>query len=298
MKPFNDQEKLQQVRDGKNIGYRLGRIEKQPRVIAMIHGMASNSTRWSELVSKTTLKEMWDLLRIDLRGHGLSMCRGRISRKLWSRDLRDIINAESYRDVVLFGHSQGAQVAMQYGLDDMSGVKGMILIDPVFDKNLTGLLGMARRFKLVLWLMVLLLWFFNLLGFRKKSFPIRDLYLLDKETRQFLLENPDKDIAELYMSPVADLRYLPLANYIQDVIEVVRPLGAIDKITCPVLVLLSKGASMSDVDKNTAIIKQMPNSRIEYIDADHWLLTEKPEEARQAIERWCNSLLEESSANS
>lgn len=93
------------------------------------------------------------------------------------------------------------------------------------------------------------------------------------------------------MNPFEDLKYLPLANFLQDVIEVVRPLGALEKITCPVLVLLSKGATMSDVDKNSRIIHQMPNSQIEYIEADHWLLTEKPDEARQAIEGWCDSLL-------
>lgn len=292
-KPFHDQEKTLHVRDGKQIGYRLGRIEQQDRVIGMIHGMASNSTRWSELVQHTSLKQNWDLLRMDLRGHGLSMLRGRIGRKQWSSDLRDIINAEGYRDTVLMGHSQGAQVAMQYAMDNSEGLKGLLLIDPVFDKNVTGMLGWARRFKLLLWLLVAILWLFNALGFRKRHFPVRDLYALDRKTRLFLAENPECNIAELYMSPIDDLSYLPLANYVQDVIEVVRPLGDLSQITCPVLVLLSRGASMSDVDKNTAIIKTMPNSQIEYIDADHWLLTEKPDEARAAIERWCDSLREE-----
>lgn len=170
MQLFSDQEKYQQVKGGNKIGYRLGCIEKQSRVVAMIHGMASNSTRWSEFVLKTTLKEKWDLLRIDLRGHGLSMCHGRISRKRWSQDLRDIIQAEAYQDTVLLGHSQGAQVAMQYALDDQSGVKGLVLIDPVFDKNLTGMLGTARRFKFVLWLLVLVLWPCNYLVCVKNHF--------------------------------------------------------------------------------------------------------------------------------
>lgn len=287
---FQDQEKQQQVSDGAKIGYRLGVVEKQPRVIAMLHGLASNSTRWSELVTNTSLKQKWDLLRIDMRGHGLSMYRGRFSRKRWSQDLREVINTEAYTDTVLLGHSQGAQVAMQYAMDNADGIKGMVLIDPVFDTNLTGMLGIARRLKPLLWALLFMLWFINLLGFRKKSFPIRDLYELDKQTRQFLAENPERDIAELYMTPIEDLRYIPLANYVQDIIEVVSPVGDISKITCPVLVLLSSGASMSDVEKNTAIIKQMPNSVIEYIDADHWLLTEKPDEARAMIERWINDL--------
>ncbi|MDH5407129.1 MAG: alpha/beta hydrolase [Gammaproteobacteria bacterium] len=291
MKHFSDQEKSQQVRDGKRIGYRLGSIEKQSRVVAMIHGLASNSTRWSEFVMNTNLKEKWDLLRIDLRGHALSVCRERISRDKWSHDLRDIINAEGYQQSVLIGHSLGAQVAMHYAMETQKDLSGLVLIDPVFDANLTGMLGVARRFKLVIWFLLLLTWFLNLLGVKKKSFPARDMHELDKKTREFLKNNPDKDIAELYMNPLADLEFIPLATYLQDIIEVVRPVGEIEKITCPVLVLVSRGASMSDVDKNAEIIHRMSDSQIVYIDADHWLLTEKPDEARQVIEDWCDGLL-------
>lgn len=292
MNHFSDQEKSKQVRDGQRIGYRLGTVEKQSRVVAMIHGLASNSTRWSELVMNTKLKEKWDLLRIDLRGHGLSLCRNRISRNKWSHDLRDIINAEGYQQSVLIGHSLGAQVAMHYAMEDQKDLSGLVLIDPVFDSNLTGMLGVARRFKLVLWFVLLVTWLLNIFGLKKRSFPARDMHETDKHTREFLKNNPDKDIAELYMNPFADLEFIPLATYIQDIIEVVRPVGDIEKITCPVLVLVSRGASMSDVDKNSEIIHRMPNSDIVYIDADHWLLTEKPDEARQVIENWCESLLD------
>ena len=82
-----------------------------------------------------------------------------------------------------------------------------------------------------------------------------------------------------------------MANYIQDILEVIRPAGPIETITCPVLILLSKNASMSNVDKNVNIIKTIPDSHIHYIEADHWLLTEKPDEARQVIEDWCESQL-------
>jgi len=94
------------------------------------------------------------------------------------------------------------------------------------------------------------------------------------------------------MSPVEDMKYIPLANYIQDILEVIRPVGPIETISCPVLVLLSRSASMSDVDKNVSIIKTIPNVHIHYIEANHWLLTEKPDEARQVIEDWCESQLQ------
>jgi pimeloyl-ACP methyl ester carboxylesterase len=39
-------------------------------------------SRWSEFVEHTSLKQTWDLLRPDLRGHGESFPRGRLSLTL------------------------------------------------------------------------------------------------------------------------------------------------------------------------------------------------------------------------
>jgi len=285
------EEQQLKVRDGVKIGFRLVENKMARRVIGMIHGMASNKTRWNEFIDKTLLKKNWNLLAFDLRGHNDSLWHGRITRKKWARDIYDVFKAKKFEQVIMLGHSMGAQVAMQYAMQHRDLVNGLVLIDPIFDKNLTGQLALARRTKYILWLILLCTWFFNLLGFRKRRFKSRSLYELDLKTRKFLAENPHQDIASLYMSPLEDMKYLPLASYIQDILEVIRPVGPIETITCPVLVLLSRSASMSNVDKNVSIIKTIPNSHIHYIEADHWLLTEKPDEARQVIEAWCESQL-------
>ncbi len=277
--------------DGAKIGFRLVENDTTRRVIGMIHGMASNKTRWNEFIDKTRLKKSWNLLAFDLRGHHRSPWHGRITRKKWVHDIYDVFKAKKFEQVILVGHSMGAQVAMQYAIEHRDRVNGLVLIDPIFDKNLTGQLALARRTKYILWGILLFTWFFNSLGFRKRHFKSRDLRELDIKTRKYLLENPHKDIAGIYMSPWQDMKYLPMANYIQDILEVIRPVGPIETITCPVLVLLSKSATMSDVGKNTSIIKTIPHSHVHYIEADHWLLTEKPDEARQVIEDWCESQL-------
>ena len=250
-----------------------------------------SKTRWNELIDKTLLKKNWNLLAFDLRGHNTSLWHGFITRKKWASDMYDVFKAKKFEQVILVGHSMGAQVAMHYAIQHHDLVNGLVLIDPIFDKNLTGKLAQARRIKYILWAILLCVWFVNLLGFRKRRFKSRDLRELDIETRKYLLEHPHKDIAGIYMSPVEDMKYIPMANYIQDILEVIRPAGPIETITCPVLILLSKNASMSNVDKNVNIIKTIPDSHIHYIEADHWLLTEKPDEARQVIEDWCESQL-------
>ena len=287
------EEQQTKVRDGARIGFRLVENRQTHRVIGMIHGLASNRTRWDEFINKTSLKKDWNLLAMDLRGHNKSLWHGRITRSKWAQDMYDVFRAKQFNDAIIIGHSMGAQVAMQYAMQHRDLLKGLVLIDPIFDKNLTGNLALARRTKYILWAILVGVWFINLLGFRKRKFKPRSLYELDIKTRKFLAENPHKDIAELYMSPIEDMKYLPLANYIQDILEVIRPVGPIETIDCPVLVLLSKSPAMSKLDKNVSIIKTIPNNHIHYIEADHWLMTEKPDEARQAIEEWCQSQLTE-----
>ncbi len=273
--------------DGATLGYRISRQQQLKPLITLIHGLASNCTRYSEFVEYTRLKEHWDLLRIDLRGHGESMYRGRYSRATWIDDLNFIMQTEHYQQTVLMGHSLGAQVAITYASQFPERCRGLILIDPVFPENLHGLLSKAKRYRYFLSAIRITLRFLNRLGLKRWSIPKRDLRALDEQARTTLKEHPELTIADLYTDPLADFKYIPLANYLQDVNEVIRPLPLLESIKAPVLVLLSGGATISSFDKTKAIIDRFPNARIEVVDADHWLLTEKPEETRRIIEHWC-----------
>ncbi len=276
--------------DGVTIGYRILRGRTPRPLLVMIHGLASNNTRWSEFVDHTVLSHHWDLLRIDLRGHGDSMARGHITMTDWVDDLAAILRCEGYKKATIVGHSLGAQVGMHFYAKYPSSVAAMIMIDPVFPDNLSGRLFKAKKLRLFVWLSVRLLWFVNWLGFRHRKFPPRDLRELDERTRKILDNNPDIQIGDLYTNPFIDLEFMPIANYMQDLLEVIRPLPPLENIDVPVLVLLSSGASVSDPGKNRAIINQMPSVEIVTITANHWLLTERPREAREVIEKWCLTL--------
>ena len=277
--------------DGATIGYRIIRNSERQPLLVMIHGLASNLTRWSEFIDHTSLNQQWDLLRIDLRGHGSSMYRGRIGMDAWSDDLAAVIEVEGYDKAVILGHSLGAQVGMHFHAAYPEEVAGIIMIDPVFPENLSGRLLKTKRFKLLVWLAIRILWAINKIGIGRKSFPPQNLRELDENTREILDKNPDIEIGQLYTNPFVDLKFIPLVNYMQDAYEVTREIPPLENITQPVLVLLSAGATVSDPGKNQAIINRMPNVKTVTINANHWLLTEKPREAREAIEKWCNDNL-------
>lgn len=283
-----DEQKNALAGDGTKLGYRVSRAEQAGAcAIVLIHGLASNLTRWSEFTQYTSLKSEWNLLRIDLRGHGTSAYRGKYDRIIWCEDLRSVIEQENFSRVVIIGHSLGAQVAIRFAHLFPDKTLGLILIDPIFPNALRGSLGIAKKLRPLLWFLIRLVWLFNKLGWKRNNIPPRDLYELDKKTRHTLATDPHANIAKLYMSPWEDFKHIPTANYLQDLYEVTKPVTKQSNIQIPVLALLSAGASVTHRALIQKAIAEFPNHKTIIFDADHWLLTEKPKEARECIEQWC-----------
>ena len=275
--------------DHATLGYRLFRGSPTPRrLIVLLHGVASNMTRWSEFAEQTTLKTSWDILRPDLRGHGESFARGALGMDIWCRDLRDILDAEGYDQALLIGHSLGAQVAVQFAARYPARVRGLVLIDPIFHRALRGVLRAISRLRPAVSLLVALIRLLNALGLRRRHIPGRDLRQLDEATRANLLRaGKQREMIELYSSPWVDLKFFPTASFLQELIEITRPLPPLAQIVIPVLVLLSSGVTYTDPGVTHRMLAGYPRAQTATIDAYHWPLTESPEQVRTAIERWC-----------
>ena len=289
-KPAMELHHLLTVSDGTVLGYRLWQAAENPsrRVIVLLHGMASNLTRWSEFLEYTTLTRSWDILRPDLRGHGESFTRGRIGVKRWCPDLLAVLDKEGYEQAVLIGHSLGAQVAVEFAARFPARTHGLVLIDPILTGTLHGSAIWIRRFAPLIWLAVGLIRLLNLFGLYRRRIPPRDLRRLDEQTRGRLLEQgKQEEMIRLYTSPLADLKHFPTASYLQEYIEVTRPLPPLADIRLPTLVLLSRGVTFTDPEATKRLLAPLSHVEIATIDAYHWPLTEKPADVRRAIEDWC-----------
>lgn len=272
------------------LGYRRWQAPTNParRTLVLLHGLASNHTRWSEFTERTTLKQHWDILRPDLRGHGESLTRTPVSLEIWCDDLMRLLDAEGVQQAVFAGHSLGAQVALLFAARHPARVARLVLIDPVYRPALRGWLAWAGRLSPLLRMAAALLRLLNRLGLHRRQLPLRDLRALDEATRAALAQGGEtSDIVRHYTAPLADLKYFPTAHYFQELVEVTRPLPPPADIRAPVLVLLSKGVTFTHPEIMRAWIKQFPRAEIQTIDAWHWPLTERPVEVREAIERWC-----------
>ena len=260
----------------------------RPYPLVLLHGMASNLTRWSEFVEHTTLAREWDMVRPDLRGHAGSFTRGPIGMRLWCDDLAGVLGAEGYTQAVLIGHSLGAHVALEFAAAYPERVGGLVLIDPAFRTALRGKLRWLARLRVVLKLGVWLARALNAVGIRRRVIPVRDLRALDEAVRRELLDAGDAAaFVRRYSSIRADLKFFATAHFLQEGYDMLRPLPSLAAITAPVLVILSSGLTYTDPARTRNALAQLPHLKIGTVDAYHWPLTERPHEVRAAIERWC-----------
>jgi pimeloyl-ACP methyl ester carboxylesterase len=276
--------------DGTRIAYRLTAARRGSRKapVLLLHGLASNLTRWSEFVERTTLTEERDVVRVDLRGHGESPTRGRISLEWWSDDLLALLDAEGAPRAVLVGHSLGAQVALACAAGAPSRVAALVLIDPVFRPALRGRWKWLARAAPLFAVAAAVVHGLNALGLRRRRIPPLDLRALDELARASLgSPEAEAEFIRRYSSTRADLRTFRTAHYLQELVEMFRPVAAPEAIAMPTLVLLSTGATFADLGAMQAIAARFPRVEVHQIDCHHWPLTERPDEVRRIIETWC-----------
>jgi esterase len=263
------------------------RSERAP--VVFLHGLASNMSRWSEFVAHTSLSESRDLIRVDLRGHGESMTRRAFSLEVWTRDLVAILLQERVPKAIVIGHSLGAQAALHFGVTHPDKLAGLVLIDPIFREAVLPAKRSFVRNGPFYSASASVIRFFNRLGIHRGALPLLDLHAMDLKAREALAANDPvalKTFVAQYSSTRADLKHIPHANYLQDMVEMFRGLPSLSPITCPVLALRSTVAGYQDDAIVEARLRQMQRVEIQAVDCHHWPLTERPVEVRTAIEQW------------
>jgi len=279
--------------DGATLTYRRWRAPARAAVqapLVLIHGAASNMTRWSEFLEKTRLREQRDILRLDLRGHGRSLYRGRLGLEIWCDDIAAILGQEGFAQAYLVGHCLGANIAARFATRHPQMAAGLVLIEPILHTALTGQLRWLRPFVPLLRVAIVVIRLLNRLGLYRRHIDSIDLRELDRQFRTRLHEpGGGEALAKRYASPLHDLRIMPSANFLQDLVEVERPLP-LENIQAPFLALLSTGRTFADPDITRALLSRLLQGEIQTFESKHWIPTEQPQAMQNAIEAWCNNL--------
>lgn len=279
--------------DGRTIAYRVTPASAAARGIALVllHGVASNLTRWSEFVEHSVLRGRHDLIRIDLRGHGGSDVGGTIGLKVWADDLAALLDQERHGQAILVGHSLGAQLALHFARRHARRATALVLIDPVFREALRGRWRLLASCAPVLRGMACVVRMLNALGLRRRRLQPLDLRELDRLARQALRSaEAEAAFVRRYSSARADLRSTRTATYLQDLAEMFRAPPEPATLPMPVLALLSDGATFADPAVMRRTLGRLPHVTMATIACHHWPLTERPAEVRAEIERWVGAL--------
>lgn len=286
--PATDERKAVR-RLGVDVVYRVRRARGAPRAapVVCLHGLASNMSRWAEFSRETTLAARHDLIRIDLRGHGESMTRQPFDLRVWSDDLALLLDHEHAERAYLVGHSLGATLALTFALRCPDRVAGLVLIDPVFREAVASdQARYVRHAPLIAWTARLVRALTRIGLYRRTLAPL-DLEQLDRQARRALADPGQLDaFVRRYSSAREDLRHIPHANYLQDLVELFRPLPALRPVRAPVLALRSTISGFQDEAAVRRRLGELSDCQVEPIHCHHWPLTERPAEVRHLIEGW------------
>lgn len=280
--------------DGVTVGWRVctptaavmdGAPAAPVPAVLLVHGLASNLSRFEEFVEHTGLARRHAMIRIDLRGHGSSLTRRRIDLPTWCDDLAAVLDAQRAATAIVVGHSLGAQVALHCAAHHPGRVRALVLIDPVFRAALRGRWRLMAAAGPLFALAATAVRGANAVGLRRRKLAPLDLEALDRQAR-IALQSPaaEAEFIRQYSSTRADLRSFRSAHYLQELVELFRPLPPPASYAQPMLVLLSTGATFAALAATRSIAAGFPHGRVQTIDCHHWPLTERPVEVRQAIE--------------
>ena len=261
------------------------------RLVVLVHGLASNATRWTEFTSTSRLRATCDLVAIDLRGFGRSESRGRTGFDEWGRDIAAVVDAGPAGRAVVVGHCLGANVALHFAARYPAKTAGLVLIEPMFREALTGPRRAILPMRPLVRAVVSVIRGLNGLGVYRRRLETLDLVRLDREARAVMsARGPDAFPEDRYGSVVEDLKSTPTGVYLTGLLALTEPMPDLRSIAAPVLALLSSGGRFGSPTVTARLLARLPRCETRMLAARHWIPTECPVEMREAIDGWCEAL--------
>ena len=275
-------------REGASLRYSvLPAAGQKVGTVIFLHGVASNGSRWEEFIEGTSLRQSFDIIRCDLRGHAASVTRRRARLEDWSDDVATILDACSVQKAVVVGHSLGAQVAVNFSVWHADRVLGTVLLDPLISQALTPK-AVAMRSK-VPYLKMMETFFrcTTALGFSRKL-KNQDLRAMDAKAREKIAAGGREleEFIKQYSSATADLQYIHSAVYLHDLVEVGRPTPAPEAIGVPMLVIGASAGTFTDPQAMHQWVQKLKDGQWAQVQCAHWPMTECPRDVGALIEEW------------
>jgi esterase len=240
--------------------------------LIILHGLLGSADNWRSMSRR--LGVYYQVFAVDLRNHGRSPHSEIFDYDVMTADLREFMEHQALRRIMLLGHSMGGKVAMQFAIKYSEQVDKLVIVDIApkpYELSQRYILEALRSLDLT----------------RYKSFADVDAALAakisEKSLRQFLLKNLARDEDgrlhwKIHLEAI-DRNYDKLSR------EVVSE-RSFDK---PAL-FIRGGRSNYIEDDDAQLIQQIfPQAEIVTLpEAGHWVHVEAPEEFFQTVLNFLN----------
>ena len=94
--------------------------------VVFVHGLGGSGHVWHGVVQ--AMSQHHHCVTVDLRGHGRSQGRGKLSMEGWAKDVHRLIAALELPAVTLVGHSLGSLVAQEVARTEPESVDELVLV--------------------------------------------------------------------------------------------------------------------------------------------------------------------------
>jgi pimeloyl-ACP methyl ester carboxylesterase len=97
--------------------------------LVLVHGTSAHAGWWEHMLAE--FPEHYDVVTMDLAGHGDSGRRAEYSLEGWARDVLAVVRGVFDRPAVLVGHSVGGLVTAAAAVADPGAVAAVVLVDSI-----------------------------------------------------------------------------------------------------------------------------------------------------------------------
>ncbi len=281
-----DEKRYFHAADGVELAYRrwTPRQQKRNTPIVLLHGAASNATRWWHFVEHSRLGADRLLFRPDLRGNGESIWRGPAHIEHWCEDIAALLCHERQKQAIVIGHCLGANIALNFASRYPQMCAGLVLVEPMAREAVSGVIDRLKSFVPGLRLTVKLIRLLNQLGLYRRQLRTIDLRVMDRRVHEASDTEQEKALAD-HGSFWHDLKVTPTTQYITNLIELLRPLPTAN-VQCPCLIIQSRGHSMTDAQHTRIVLGALPDVEFVEIQSEHWIPTTQPERLCEMVDTW------------
>ncbi|KAJ5946942.1 Alpha/beta hydrolase fold-1 [Penicillium verhagenii] len=266
------------------LSYQVYGPEKEEAIrdpILFLHGLFGSKQN-NRSISKALAKDLkCQIFTLDLRNHGDSFHAPEHNYSVMAEDVQEFIHQQKLNKCVLIGHSMGAKAAMTVALQSPGSVSALIPVDNAplnaalksdFPKYVRGMQHVERE----------------KLQKQSDADKILEDYEESLPIRQFLLTNLVRSSDER-----RTLKFRVPLSVIGDSLDNMAdfPFRESDAVQYNGPTLFIRGTKSKYITNDTipAIKKFFPNAEIADVEAGHWLISEKPEDFRQAVVKFLKS---------